>query len=109
MAVCRSGRGQIKTRGWNAFRQPRVIARGGALRYPLPVTLTCVRRQRVSKEFKMVTLTFPDGARRDYPNGTTGLEIAKGISPSLAKRTVAMALDGTVVDLADAIERDARI
>jgi threonyl-tRNA synthetase len=57
----------------------------------------------------MVTLTFPDGARREYPNGITGVEIAKGISPSLAKRTVAMALDGTVVDLADAIERDAKV
>jgi len=57
----------------------------------------------------MVALTFPDGARRDYPQGTTGLDVAKGISPSLAKRTVAMALDGTVADLADAIERDAKI
>ena len=57
----------------------------------------------------MVALTFPDGARRDYPNGTTGLDIAKGISPSLAKRTVAMALDGVVTDLADPIEKDAKI
>jgi len=57
----------------------------------------------------MVALTFPDGARRGYPAGTTGLDIAKGISPSLAKRTVAMALDGTVADLADPIERDAKI
>jgi len=57
----------------------------------------------------MVALTFPDGARRDYPAGTTGLDVAKGISPSLAKRTVAMALDGTVVDLADPVERDAKI
>src|ERR1700716_3742959 len=57
----------------------------------------------------MVALTFPDGARRDYPNGITGFDIAKGISPSLAKRTVAMALDGAVADLADPIERDAKI
>lgn len=57
----------------------------------------------------MVALTFPDGARREFPKGTTGLDIAKGISPSLAKRTVAMALDGVLCDLADAIERDARI
>ena len=57
----------------------------------------------------MVALTFPDGARREYPSGTTGLDIAKGISPSLAKRTVAMALDGAVTDLADPIERDAKI
>jgi threonyl-tRNA synthetase len=56
-----------------------------------------------------VALTFPDGVRRDYPQGTTGLDIAKGISPSLAKRTVAMALDGTVTDLADPIERDSKI
>src|SRR5437879_5939740 len=57
----------------------------------------------------MVTLTFPDGAHRDYPAGISGLEIAKGISPSLAKRTVAMALDGMLLDLLDPIKHDARI
>ena len=57
----------------------------------------------------MVALTFPDGARRDYPSGITGLDVAKGISPSLAKRTVAMALDGRVADLSDPIEHDAKI
>ena len=57
----------------------------------------------------MVALTFPDGARRDYPDGISGLEIAKRISPSLARRTVAMALDGAVADLADPIDRDATI
>ncbi len=57
----------------------------------------------------MVAVTFPDGARRDYPDNITGLDIAKGISPSLAKRTVAMALDGVVTDLADPITRDAKI
>src|SRR5712691_8844901 len=57
----------------------------------------------------MVALSFPDGARREYPPGTTGLDIAKSISPSLAKRTVEMALDGVLADLADPIERDARI
>jgi threonyl-tRNA synthetase len=57
----------------------------------------------------MVALTFPDGARRDYPQGTTGLDVAKGISPSLAKRTIAMALDGQLADLSDPIEKDAKI
>jgi len=57
----------------------------------------------------MVALTFPDGARREFPDNITGLDIAKGISPSLAKRTVAMALDGVVADLHDKIERDAKI
>src|SRR6201991_3990756 len=57
----------------------------------------------------MVALTFPDGATREYPKDTTGLDIAKGISPSLAKRTVAMALDGVVADLNDPIADDARL
>jgi threonyl-tRNA synthetase len=57
----------------------------------------------------MVALTFPDGARREFPDSTTGLEVAKSISPSLAKRTVAMALDGQVIDLADEIKRDGKI
>jgi len=57
----------------------------------------------------MVALTFPDGARREYPPGTTGLDVAKGISPSLAKRTAAMVLDDALADLGDPIDRDARI
>ncbi len=57
----------------------------------------------------MITLTFPDGAQRQYPEGTSGLDIAKGISPSLAKRTVAMALDGGLADLADPIRCNAKI
>jgi threonyl-tRNA synthetase len=60
-------------------------------------------------EMLMVALTFPDGARREYPSGTTGLDVAKGISPSLAKRTVAMVLDGVPADLSDPIDRDAKI
>ena len=57
----------------------------------------------------MISVTFPDGAARQFPAGIRGSEIAKGISPSLAKRTVAMALDGKLADLADPIERDAKI
>src|SRR5271154_4107765 len=57
----------------------------------------------------MVAVTFPDGARREYPQNITGLDIAKGISPSLAKRTVAMALDGKLADLSDPIEHDAKL
>ena len=51
-----------------------------------------------------IAVTFPDGAKREFPKDITGLDIAKGISPSLAKRTVAMALDGVVADLADPID-----
>jgi threonyl-tRNA synthetase len=31
-----------------------------------------------------ISLTFPDGAKREVPRGTTGLDVAKSISPSLA-------------------------
>jgi threonyl-tRNA synthetase len=57
----------------------------------------------------MITLTFPDGAQRQYEPGTTGRAVAEGIAKSLAKRTVAMALDGSLADLDDPIARDAKI
>ena len=57
----------------------------------------------------MISLTFPDGARREFPEGITGREVAEGVAKSLAKRTVAMALDGALADLSDPITRDARI
>ncbi len=56
-----------------------------------------------------VTITFPDGKTKQVASGTTGLDVAKGISPSLAKRTVAMQLDGVLADLNDPISKDAAI
>ncbi len=56
-----------------------------------------------------ITLTFPDGAKRAVPKGASGIEVAKSIAPSLAKRTVAMVLDGVLMDAADPIEHDAAI
>ena len=56
-----------------------------------------------------ITLTFPDGAKRSVPRGATGLDVAKSIAPSLAKRTVAMLLDGALTDATDPIERDAAV
>src|SRR5688572_27135096 len=56
-----------------------------------------------------ISLTFPDGAKRAVAPGTTGLDVAKSISPSLAKRTVAMSLDGKLADLKAPINDDAAI
>jgi threonyl-tRNA synthetase len=56
-----------------------------------------------------ITLTFPDGARKSFAKGITGRDIAEGISKSLAKRTVALSLDGRLADLADPIDTDASI
>ncbi|MEZ5811601.1 MAG: threonine--tRNA ligase [Rhizobiaceae bacterium] len=50
-----------------------------------------------------VSLQFPDGNSRDYPVGTTGRDVAESISKSLAKKAVAIALDGTLQDLADPV------
>lgn len=50
-----------------------------------------------------VTLIFPDGVARSYKKGLSGLDLAASISSSLAKRAVALELDGRLVDLADPI------
>jgi threonyl-tRNA synthetase len=63
----------------------------------------------VSQEAFLIDVTFKDGAKRAFEAGISGLDIAKSISPSLAKRTVAMILDGALTDLADLVERDATI
>ena len=57
----------------------------------------------------MPILTFPDGNTRSYDAAVTGRTVVEGIAKSLAKRTVAMALDGRVRDLDDLIDADVRI
>lgn len=57
----------------------------------------------------MPILTFPDGASRSYEAGVSGAEVAKSIAPSLAKKSIAMKVNGALMDLADAILADARI
>ena len=46
----------------------------------------------------MVTLTFPDGATREFDTGVTAMEVAKSISKGLAKKVLAAKLDGELVD-----------
>ena len=47
-----------------------------------------------------ISLTFPDGASRDYPAGITAAEVAESIAPSLAKKAISANLDGRHIDLA---------
>ncbi|OXT00200.1 threonine--tRNA ligase [Notoacmeibacter marinus] len=54
-----------------------------------------------------VSLTFPDGSVRDYPAGTTGKDVADSISKSLSKKSVAIALDGELRDIADPVSNGA--
>ncbi|MEM7425326.1 MAG: threonine--tRNA ligase [Pseudomonadota bacterium] len=57
----------------------------------------------------MPVLTFPDGNARNIENGMSGADVAASISKSLAKKAVAMKLDGELCDLSDPITKDARI
>ena len=50
-----------------------------------------------------VQLIFPDNSKRDYAAGTTGRDVAETISKSLAKKALAMVIDGEMRDLADPV------
>jgi threonyl-tRNA synthetase len=56
-----------------------------------------------------ISLTFPDGSARDFKSGVTGRDVAESIAKSLAKKAVAVQLDGKLRDLAAPIKQDARI
>ncbi len=57
----------------------------------------------------MVTLTFPDGKTREFEAGTNALQVAKSISSGLAKKVLAVKLDGELLDANRPIEKDAKI
>ncbi|MHA1529835.1 MAG: threonine--tRNA ligase [Alphaproteobacteria bacterium] len=54
-----------------------------------------------------VTITLPDGAKRDYSRGVTGSQVAADISKSLAKSALACRIDGVLRDLSRPIDEDA--
>ena len=57
----------------------------------------------------MITITFPDGNAREYEPGVSGADIAESIAKSLAKKAVAVTIDGVLSDLADPIDKDATV
>jgi threonyl-tRNA synthetase len=57
----------------------------------------------------MITISLPDGAKRDFPEGATGTTVAEGISKSLGRKAVAMKVDGVLADLADPVPNGAKI
>ena len=57
----------------------------------------------------MITITFPDGNARQYEPGVSGADIAESIAKSLAKKAVAVTIDGVLSDLADPIDKDATV
>jgi threonyl-tRNA synthetase len=61
------------------------------------------------KFLSMFSVTFPDGAKREYAAGTTSLDVAKSISEGLARVVIASKVDGEVYDLTRPLTTDCSI
>lgn len=57
----------------------------------------------------MITLTLPDGATREFSEPLDGFAFAGSISKSLAKKALALKINGAAADLATVIDRDCEI
>lgn len=57
----------------------------------------------------MITITLPDGSRREFDNPVSVMDVAQSIGPGLAKATVAGKVDGKLVDASDRIDHDAKL
>ncbi|HEU4717806.1 MAG TPA: threonine--tRNA ligase [Bacteroidia bacterium] len=57
----------------------------------------------------MINITLPDGAVRQYNEGTTALEIAKSISEGLARNVLAAKVNGEVWDATRPINADSSL
>ncbi len=57
----------------------------------------------------MIKITLPDGAVREYREGTSSLEIAKSISEGLARKIIAASVNGEVWDATRPIQTDASL
>ncbi|WP_070121824.1 threonine--tRNA ligase [Bacillus marinisedimentorum] len=56
-----------------------------------------------------INVTFPDGAVKEFPQGTTAEDIAASISPGLKKKTLAAKYNGQLVDLRGQLKEDGEI
>jgi threonyl-tRNA synthetase len=53
-----------------------------------------------------IQVTLPDGAKREVPRGTTPAQIAKEISPRLAKEALVARTNGDLIDLSRPLDHD---
>src|SRR5882672_9473639 len=53
-----------------------------------------------------IHIKLPDGSDREFPKGTTALEVAKSISPRLADAALAAKTNGDLIDLTKPLEKD---
>lgn len=64
---------------------------------------------RNEKTKKMIKVTLPDGAVRDYEDGASPYDVAVSISNSLAKKALAAKVDGELYDLTRPLEGDVEL
>lgn len=57
----------------------------------------------------VIRITFPDGAEKEFPKGTTTEDIAASISPGLKKKAIAGKLNGRFVDLRTPLHEDGEL
>jgi threonyl-tRNA synthetase len=57
----------------------------------------------------MIKITLPDGAVKEYQQGSSALDIAKSISEGLARKVLAASINGEVWDATRAINNDASL
>jgi threonyl-tRNA synthetase len=57
----------------------------------------------------MVTITLPDGSRREFETPPTGLDVARSISEGFARNCVVMEIDDVKLDLTTTIATDAGV
>lgn len=57
----------------------------------------------------MITITFPDGNKKQFEKGITGEAIAQSISPSLRKQSLAIKFNGELLDLRRPLTTDGSI
>ena len=53
-----------------------------------------------------IHIKFPDGSDKEFPKGTTALDVAKSISPRLADAALAAKANGDLIDLVRPLEKD---
>ncbi|MCM3237223.1 threonine--tRNA ligase [Heyndrickxia oleronia] len=58
---------------------------------------------------EVIKMTFPDGAVKEFPNGTTTEDIAASISPGLKKKAIAGKVNKKLIDLRTPITFDGSI
>lgn len=56
-----------------------------------------------------ITVTLPDGAKKSFSSGVTGMDVAMSIGEGLAKAAIAISINGELRDLTREIETDAQI